>query len=137
MTLILFPDQVGRYIKIVQTGSKSNYWSMHEFYVWGTVNSIITGITAPATVAGDNLLVFPNPANSRQINLQLAGLRAGKYHLRLLNYFSQLVYNADIILSGNIQTLPVTPGRKLAPGTYVLELTGPQGERATRKIIIL
>jgi hypothetical protein len=48
MTLILFPDQVGRYIKIIQTGSKGNYWSIHEFYVWGTVNTgAYTGTPAP------------------------------------------------------------------------------------------
>lgn len=48
MTLILFPNQAGRYIKIVQTGSKGNYWSIHELYVWGTVNTgAYTGTPAP------------------------------------------------------------------------------------------
>ncbi|HEX6432131.1 MAG TPA: carbohydrate-binding protein, partial [Niastella sp.] len=50
MTLILFPDQVGRYVKIVQTGSKGNYWSIHECYVWGTVNAPYNG--KPATIPG-------------------------------------------------------------------------------------
>jgi hypothetical protein len=51
MTLILFPEQAGRYIKIVQTGSKGNYWSIHEFYVWGTVNTgAYTG--TPAVIPG-------------------------------------------------------------------------------------
>lgn len=43
MTLILFSDQVARYIKIVQTGSQGNWWSIHEFYVWGKVN--VSGIS--------------------------------------------------------------------------------------------
>jgi len=38
MTLISFPETVGRYIRIVQTGSKGNYWSIHEFYAFGRVN---------------------------------------------------------------------------------------------------
>lgn len=57
MTLILFPDQVGRYIRIVQTGSKSNYWSIHELYVWGTVNSTPytgTPIPIPGMVEAEN-----------------------------------------------------------------------------------
>jgi uncharacterized protein YjdB len=38
MTLIAFTDKTGRYIKIVQTGTKGNYWSIHEFYVFGKVD---------------------------------------------------------------------------------------------------
>ncbi|MFY0255321.1 glycosyl hydrolase family 28-related protein [Chitinophaga sp. 30R24] len=45
MTLISFSDKIGRYIKIVQTGSKSNYWSIHEFYVFGTVNVASVSVT--------------------------------------------------------------------------------------------
>jgi hypothetical protein len=43
MTLILFSDQVARYVRIVQTGSQGNWWSIHEFFVWGKVN--VTGIS--------------------------------------------------------------------------------------------
>ena len=31
--IINLPETVSRYIKIVQTGNKSNYWSIHEFYL--------------------------------------------------------------------------------------------------------
>jgi hypothetical protein len=48
MTLITFPESVGRYIQIVQTGSKGNYWSIHEFYVFGRVNVASVSVT-PAT----------------------------------------------------------------------------------------
>lgn len=139
MTLILFPDQVGRYVKLVQTGSKSNYWSIHEFYVWGTVDStqvLRKMAVEPPTSTG--LLVYPNPVSSRQINLQLApGLPAGKYVMRLLNYSGQPAYSTGVIIGGESQTLSVTLDRKLAPGTYMLELTGPKGIRMIQKVVLL
>lgn len=45
MTLITFPEKVGRYLRIVQTGSKGNYWSIHEFYVFGRVNVASVSVT--------------------------------------------------------------------------------------------
>ncbi|PSL23302.1 carbohydrate-binding protein [Chitinophaga ginsengisoli] len=45
MTLITFPEKVGRYIRIVQTGAKGNYWSIHEFYVFGRVNVASVSVT--------------------------------------------------------------------------------------------
>lgn len=45
MTLIAFTDKTGRYIKIVQTGAKGNYWSIHEFYVFGKVDVASVSVT--------------------------------------------------------------------------------------------
>lgn len=36
VTDIIFPKRIARYIRIVQTGSKGNYWSIHEFYAFGS-----------------------------------------------------------------------------------------------------
>jgi hypothetical protein len=55
MTLILFPDAVGRYIKIVQTGSKGNYWSIHELYVWGKINTApVQSIAIPGKIEAED-----------------------------------------------------------------------------------
>lgn len=32
-TVIMFPTQMAQYVRVTQTGTKSNYWSVHEFYV--------------------------------------------------------------------------------------------------------
>jgi uncharacterized protein YjdB len=45
MTLISFTDKTGRYIKIVQTGAKGNYWSIHEYYVFGKVDVVSVSVT--------------------------------------------------------------------------------------------
>jgi uncharacterized protein YjdB len=50
LTIIDIASLKGRYIKIVQTGTKSNYWSIHEFRVFGKVD--VASITvSPATVS--------------------------------------------------------------------------------------
>jgi hypothetical protein len=55
MTLILFPDAIARYIRIVQTGSKGNYWSIHELFVWGKVNTApVPGITIPGKIEAED-----------------------------------------------------------------------------------
>ena len=56
MTLISFTDKTGRYIKIVQTGAKGNYWSIHELYVFGKVD--VAGVEvmpASATIPVDSV----------------------------------------------------------------------------------
>jgi hypothetical protein len=55
MTLILFQDVVCRYIRIVQTGSKGNYWSIHELYVWGKVNpDPVQSIAIPGKIEAED-----------------------------------------------------------------------------------
>src|SRR5690349_12531071 len=36
MTIISFPSSTVQYVRIVQTGSKGNWWSIHEVYVFGS-----------------------------------------------------------------------------------------------------
>jgi hypothetical protein len=56
MTLISFTGKTGRYIKIVQTGAKGNYWSIHEFYVFGKVDVAGIEVTpASATIRVDSV----------------------------------------------------------------------------------
>ena len=51
LTIITFPTQVARYIKVVQTGSTTgNWWSIFEFYVFGVDYHAVTGVTvSPGT----------------------------------------------------------------------------------------
>lgn len=292
MTLILFPDQIARYIKIIQTGSKNNYWSMHELYVWGTINSTAftgTPIAIPGTAEAENydkggqgiayndtdtinsgaqyrttegvdiqgcseggynvgwtaanewmkytvnvttagiytiqarvaspnggrqfyielngvnisgtitvpntggwqnwqtvsvitpslqpgiqvmriveltdgfninyvtfvsggmlttattdlttrrvagMVVFPNPVTGQQVNVQVIKQPAGKYHLRLIDQQGRQVYTTLTTISSDLQLITITPGRKLASGNYILELTSLKGKPLTRELVI-
>lgn len=51
-TLITFTMTTARYIKIVQTGSAGNYWSIHEFYVLDSTSPIsVSGVSVSPTLA--------------------------------------------------------------------------------------
>jgi fibronectin type 3 domain-containing protein len=66
VTTINFPQQTARYVRVVQTGSAGNFWSIHEFQVYGVVTptayldrtgwsysaSVSSGATPPSN-AGD------------------------------------------------------------------------------------
>lgn len=41
MTVITFPAVTARYFRIIQTGSKGNYWSIHELYVFNVTETIV------------------------------------------------------------------------------------------------
>ncbi len=73
MTLITFTNQTGRYIRIVQTGNKSNNWSIHELYVFGKVNVASISVTpASATLnvnATQQLTATILPANATNKNI--------------------------------------------------------------------
>ncbi|MEK8128261.1 discoidin domain-containing protein [Paenibacillus filicis] len=47
-----FAPQNARYIKVVQTGSASSWWSIHEFYVYNTTVPSGAKLEGPASVAG-------------------------------------------------------------------------------------
>ena len=56
LTIITFPTQIARYIKVVQTGSTTgNYWSIYEFYVFGVDYHAATGVTVSPTSATINI----------------------------------------------------------------------------------
>ena len=68
MTLINFPEADARFLKVVQTGSKSNYWSIHELYSFGTVNIDSVRLDKKSLVLDENpydslkAIVFPAKA---------------------------------------------------------------------------
>ncbi len=47
--LVEFPVQVARYIKVVQTGASTSWWSIHELNVYGELERSRTGWTASAS----------------------------------------------------------------------------------------
>lgn len=46
MTIVSFPSSTVQYVRIVQTGSKGNWWSIHEVYAFGSALPVsVTGIS--------------------------------------------------------------------------------------------
>jgi F5/8 type C domain-containing protein/putative pyrroloquinoline-quinone binding quinoprotein len=51
---ISFGPQIGRYVKIIQTGAASNWWSIAELNVYGVLSSLDGGIESGADASADS-----------------------------------------------------------------------------------
>ena len=40
MTIVSFPSTTVQYVRIIQTGSKGNWWSIHEVYAFGNASAV-------------------------------------------------------------------------------------------------
>jgi hypothetical protein len=58
---ISFPSQTARYIKIVQTGSAGNWWSIHELNVYGTSGA------PPTAIARTGWAATASPSSSTDV----------------------------------------------------------------------
>jgi uncharacterized protein YjdB len=58
MTILSFPSTSVQYVKIVQTGTKSNYWSIHEVNVFG--NSLPVSVSSISLDSGNEITIARN-----------------------------------------------------------------------------
>ncbi|GAA3991851.1 fibronectin type III domain-containing protein [Hymenobacter antarcticus] len=91
-------------------------------------SGLVTATKAQAETSA--LLVYPNPSNTGQLTLRLAGLR-GPGQASLLNALGQLVRTAP--LAGTAEQ--VLPTRGLAAGVYTLRVAV-DGNILTRKVVL-
>lgn len=87
---------------------------------------VLTGRPAP------KLDLYPNPTNDQQVRFTLreeAGPAKELYHYRLLTQQGLAVRRGQCATAEGFTTLTGLPA-----GTYILELTGPRGQRLTRRV---
>jgi hypothetical protein len=79
-TTILFPTQVARYIRIIQTGSVSGtYWSIDEFNVLGTAPLAPTGLSAVTISSTQINLAWNAAVGASGYNLKRSAVSGGSY----------------------------------------------------------
>jgi hypothetical protein len=77
-TIITFPTQTARYIRVTQTGSTTgNYWSIYEFYTYAPVISLTP--TDIAMIVSNNTIALSWPADHLgwRLQVQTNALHAG------------------------------------------------------------
>jgi len=79
ITTITFATQTARYIRITQTGSTGNYWSIDEFNILGTVPTVPTGLTAAAYSSSGISLAWQGSVSASGYNVKRGATRAGNY----------------------------------------------------------
>jgi hypothetical protein len=87
---------------------------------------------APVTLP-DDIQIYPNPA-PRTLNISLRNPVAEKIIIRLFNAAGQLIYQAEQVLQGRDELIPVSTAA-LAHGVYIVTVTGNKKILATKKII--
>ena len=86
ITTITFATQTARYIRITQTGSApGNYWSIHEFNVFGTSPFAPTGLVATAVASSQVNLSWTSSASATGYNLKRATVSGGTYTTIVMN----------------------------------------------------
>ncbi|MET0393564.1 MAG: cadherin domain-containing protein, partial [Chitinophagaceae bacterium] len=90
---------------------------------------------APAAMPGKRIQAYPNPITGRRFTLRLDDVVAGRYTLELYSGTGQLVCKQQLGHTGKSALYPVQLPGSLAPGTYVLKLTGTD-LRYTEKLIV-
>ncbi len=94
----------------------------------------IVKLNTAATTAEMN--IFPNPATGRRFTLNLSGMENGKHTLSMYSVNGKLCYSRTInIASGNISQLITLP-ESFAAGSYYFVLTGTDGKRYTKTVLI-
>jgi hypothetical protein len=129
MTIISFPAQTARYIKIVQTGTKSNYWSVHEFYVRGAAPTEVNVVKSFAK----KLKIYPVPAIN-DITISYSLIRPSGVNIDIYNIggvlIKSLLYNSP---SGE-QSVEIDIST-LKAGIYMVKFTSKE-YTDTRKMVV-
>lgn len=135
MTIIPITSTTARYIKIEQTGTKGNYWSIHEFYVFNISEEFNTSTNEIEMNAanGINFQVFPNPALSGK-SIFVSCKTALPYTLRIFSVTGELISSAKSLnTSGtSIENYSLAG---LKPGIYFLNFETSKGIE-TKKLIV-
>jgi hypothetical protein len=79
ITTITFVTQAARYIRITQTGSAGNFWSIDEFNVFGTSPFAPTGLAATAVASGQVYLSWTGSVSATGYNLKRTTVSGGTY----------------------------------------------------------
>lgn len=87
LTTITFPSQTARYVRVTQTGSTGNYWSIYEFNIYSAIintNVAVTNAVPPTglnPVSGNGQVALSWNASSGAIsyNVKRATVSGGPY----------------------------------------------------------
>lgn len=79
--------------------------------------------------------VYPNPVTGNSINLSFINQPKGTYTVRLLNAALQVVLSKKISHTEGSSSENIYMENSTAKGSYLLEVTGPDGNKQTFKIV--
>lgn len=85
-------------------------------------------------VNSSSISAYPNPLIKNNFNLNVRALQAGKYRLTMINNLGQSFWNTSFNHPGGNLSMSVDLGKKIEPGSYLLQLTTGSSKIFTYKI---
>jgi len=112
----------------------SNFYRIKSVDIDGKISYSII-IKVDLVRSGEEVLIYPNPAQKGYVSFQVANLNKGTYNLKILNSNGQEIYNQKFVHEGGVlsQTITLPPGIK--SGMYSLQLIN--GHEAKTKTFIV
>jgi hypothetical protein len=86
--------------------------------------------------SGTGMYVFPNPVKGNDIGLQLNGMPAGLYTVRLINNLGQQVLMKNVLHSGGTASQKIIANTALTAGIYQMEVAAPDKKTSTHKVLV-
>lgn len=86
--------------------------------------------------AGKSISVYPNPVTGNKIVLQMYGQIKGEYMINLYKITGEKIMSSKIIHSGNDEIRSINLNSNLPKEFYYLEITDPQKNKTTVKLLI-
>jgi hypothetical protein len=114
LTTITFPTQTARYVRVTQTGSTGNWWSLYELNIYAATAVTSTGPTNATVQAAGDLIV----------NLQSQDLNSNTKVWTNRTSNSQSVGNFTTGGGGNLNTATVTWNSNSVNTLYVNGIAG-------------
>lgn len=118
------PSQGNNYyrIKSVDINGKAGYTTV-----------VKANISSSNSVA--QLKVYPNPAINANVTLELNNAAAGIYYARLINPLGQVIVSQKIVHAEGTSSETIRWNAASAKGIYQLEITKPDGQTETIKVV--
>jgi len=83
----------------------------------------------------NKIALFPNPASSNNMNLNLENQPAGKYKARFYNSYGQAVLEQSFDFQGGNGIQKLQNNRSLVPGIYHLQIIKPTGDKEVMEVV--
>ena len=95
-------------------------------------DTVVIGTLSASALNVSNVQVFPNPANDKLYidNIPAPSERSGEVSYRLLNVTGECIQQGNLKQGNNTLSMEA-----FAPGIYILEMTGTDGERSMVRVV--
>lgn len=114
----------------------NNFYRILSYHKTGAVEYSRVLIVKIGKSSGAGFSIYPNPVTGNSIGLSFNNMKKGVYQLRMVNTLGQTVMTKQISHTEGNGMETLNPDSKLAAGIYQLQVTSPDKNITTIKMIV-